>query len=461
MKARKLLVLAAVAAALAALAYVSSSRRGRIAAPAPELGQPVLPQLQQAERLNAVREIEFASADQTLRAAHRDGRWTAPDKFGYPVDFEKVRRFLRKLADLKVGQKIPATAAERESLKLLDPAGAAGTDAAAHAGTRVRLLDSAGAEIAALLFGREHERRPAAGRQGPFGAGGYPDGRYVSVRGEVYLVDETFSDLPRNAKAWLDDDLANVSSSDIQNLRIVAADGAELEFLRPSATASLVLTDLDEDAEEMNSGKVSGISGALSWLRFNDVADPDLGDAELGFDEPTRYVATTRKGVVYTLTLGGSPEGTGDRYARLEAAFEPPADAEPAEEAQEEQPEDDAENERDAIAREVAQRNAKVSGWTYVVPSFKISDISTERADFVKAKEQEPAETPVEDVPEDDRDVEPAAETEAEKPPAEEPQDDPLPDEEPAEPEVAPQPAGEDAPEAEDEDAQHQHEDDA
>jgi hypothetical protein len=396
MRTKNFVVLLVLAAVVCGLAYLSHTRkRTRIPAAASLIGSPVLPALADVETLNGVERIVFTSADQTVRVARVENRWVAPDKYGYPLDFEKVRRFLRSMADLKVGQVLRADTAQLASLNLVDPADApaGGSDGT---GTQVRLEKGDGSLVASILVGKERSR--PSGSEDQFG--GYPDGRFVLADSRPFLVSETFSDLPEDAKDWLDEDLANVSSFDVASITITGDGDDALTFQREGESGSFKLADLAED-EEMETSKSSSLANALSYLTFVDVADPALTDTQLGMDAPVVMRATTKKGAVYTLTVGGkAPEGD-DRYARLNASYTPPP--EPAEEppAEGEEETDEARKaredaaakrrqEQEKLAKEVKELNAKFADWTYVLRSYKVDAISAERATYVKKKETKP-----------------------------------------------------------------------
>jgi len=408
MKTKNLIVLVVVALVLVGLAYLSSSRKGRLTEASTMIGKYVLPGLQETEALNRIEKAVFVSALATVTVARVDNVWVAPNKHDYPVEFGKLRDFLRKLADLKIGQTVPSGESQLRKLELVSP----GSGETEGAGTVVKLLDKSDTVIATLMVGKEHEKKPASGSPSPSpspfggygGYGGYPDGRYVAVDGKAYLVTDTLNDIPDDDKDWLDDDLANVSSSDIIEVTVKNAEGKSVTLTRPDGFGDLVLAELAED-EEMDSSKASGLGNALSYLSFEDVVDPGLADKDLGFDKPTVYSAKTKKGKTYTLTLGGSPESSEDRYARLSAVYEPPpeeaADAaksedDRAEEAGGEEARKKAEeeakkkkDEQEKLAKEVRELNEKVGAWTYLIRSHKIDDVTANRDDLVKKKEKE------------------------------------------------------------------------
>jgi len=474
MKAKNLIILIVVAALLCGWAYLSSKRKNRLTEAATVIGKPLLSRLQDAEQLNSIASIAFVTAQGTIDVAKVDGVWVSPAKHNYPVKFDSVRDFLRKLADLKIGQSLPSDPKQMESLDLVSPEGAA--EDAQNTGTLVKLTTESGSTVASLLLGKERSRQ--APEDSPYGQGfgAYPDGRFVAAEGKACLVTESFSGIPDDAKAWLDTRVANVSASDLASLSVADPEGATVTLVRAEGKTDMVLPDLAE-GEEMDTVKVSGLAGTLSWLDFEDVVDPDKAEAELGFDKATVLTAVTKDDKIYTLMLGAGPEGSESRYARLKAEYVPPepelaeetAEAEPDVEEGEAQEdttevgeEADAaaqrakEEEQKKLAGEVKEFNDKVGGWTYMLPSHKIKNIDTDRQALLKERKVEeekavepaavaPEPVPVSEPAEVAPEPAPAPELPAEAPAGEtEPAPQPEPD---PQPEVTPEPQPEAAPE--------------
>lgn len=275
-------------------------------------------------------------------------------------------------------------------------------------GTLVKFLDRTDAVMAAMIIGKEHKKMPAADGSAGRGFGGYPDGRYIAAGGKAFLVTETFRDIPDDDKAWLNNDLLNVPSSDILAITVTGPQGKMITLKRPHGGGDFALDGLS-DTEESESTKVNGLANVMSYLNFNDVADPQLSDEDTGFDKPTVVVAMTEQGKIYTLNLGGSPEGSSDRYLRLSAVFEPPErdnppasedaqkdekkDPDPVEDKQEtnRKAEEEAKRkaEQEKFMQEVREFNQEVAEWTYLVSSYKVDSVSADRDDFVTQKEEE------------------------------------------------------------------------
>lgn len=383
MKGKNLLILAVVAAVLVGLAAMNRSRT-RIAEPS-KAGQSVFASLP----VNDVARIEVASAAQTATVARVNDVWVSENRFRHPADFGKVRDALLKLSDLKIGQTANLSDAQKKRLKLAPPA-----PGATNAGTVVSLIGGDGRKLASLLLGDEHKRPSSGDDQG---YGGYADGRYISPDGgrTVYLVQETFGAFATDPQGWLDTQMASVPAAEV--VEVTASSPGQAPLVFDKQGDNMVLRGLAGD-EEMDSTKNYSIKSPLSYLRFKDVADPALNDAALGMTNAATYRAVTEKGEIYTATIGGSPAGAEERYVRLSVEAKP---AEPVPEpaisatstnaaeaaAQAAKEKQEREKKRKELEQQVAEKNRRVSGWTYLVAKYDADQLCPKRESVVKKKE--------------------------------------------------------------------------
>ncbi|NQT92650.1 MAG: DUF4340 domain-containing protein [Lentisphaerae bacterium] len=384
MRTRGLAVLVVLAVVLVGLAVLTRRKQETRTMPSSLIGDYVFSDLRKADALNSIEKLVFQNAGATITIAKTEGAWVSPDRHGYAVEFSRVRDFIKKLSELKIGQVLPPGPEQTSALRLAAPGRGPGT------GTSVVLEARGGKRVAAFILGKEHIRKRS---DGPRDAG-YPDGRYIAVGDSAYLVTETFPGIPEDPAAWLDKDLANVSSYDVERVTVSGPEGTRLELVRRGGGKDLAVEDLAED-EQMNASKVSGLAGVLSYLTSTDVANPSLTDEQTGMAQPLQCMVATKSGKVFTLHIGGSPEGSEDRYARLSAEYVPPP---PPPVADGKTPDDTSGRDK-LMAGEVRDLNQKLGGWTFLVRSYKVDDVTTDRSAFVETKEEEepPAEAPPEE----------------------------------------------------------------
>ncbi|MFO7870909.1 MAG: DUF4340 domain-containing protein [Kiritimatiellia bacterium] len=396
MNARKLILLIVAAVVLGGVAYLTSVRKEQ-SARSSGIGEPVLPALQDSENVAAIEKIRFVSSSGTVTVEKTQVGWVCAEKFGYSVDFAKVNSFVDRVRDMEIGQVLRADAGRMKDLGLVAP-DATATNGGSF-GTVVSFTDGKGNEIASMIVGEKRvgTADPATGR------GGYPEGRYVAVGGRAYVISETLYSIPEEAGDWLDRELTNVSPSDIATIHVRDA-GAKTFSLVRGEDDQLKLTDLAGD-ETMDSTSAAQLAGVLSYLRFRDLADPELDESETGLDTPVVYTGKTEDGRIYTVKLGDTVPDGSDRYAALGAEFRPPPDegTEGGENNAEEGAEKDSGGEdadeaerrkkREALASEIAQFSKKTHGWVYVLPSYKVKPIISSRADLLKQPEEDKEET--------------------------------------------------------------------
>jgi len=354
MTTKKLITLAAAAAVLGGLAYVSTNTR-KLKTPA-LTGKPVLAALD----ISAVQRIEVSDDGQkTLILESADSGWTVKTLFGYPADIVKIREHLLTLADLKIGQ--VAAAGQLGHARVVD------------------LQNASGKSLATLRLGEKHLRE-ATGQMAMYGGGAYPDGRYVATeRDTVYLVAETLDAFDGDPKRWVDTQLTSIQGLQIATAEFTA-DGETLKLEKKDGAWAL---DGLGEQEELDTSKLFAVDNALGNLHFTSIADPALTDEQLGMVTGAVYKVTFSNGATYTATLGAASGS--DRYFKISATFtSPEPDAEAAGHLQQAQ---GLQNKIQAAAIEVF--NAKHANWVYLIPAHTAGNMTRCRADVVKAKETE------------------------------------------------------------------------
>ena len=385
MKRNSLLLLLIVAAVLAGAAVLKSSRKGG-AMPADATGKPVLASL----AVNDVASIEISNAENSLTLARQNDQWVLPARFGYPVDFGRIRDLIMKASDLKIGQVMRMDDRQRATLKMTAP-----TAGSTNSGTLVRFRDTSGKELGGLLVGESRKKRPD---QSPAFFGGYPDGQYVSPDGgkTVYLVSEALFGFSPSSRDWFDAELLNIPSAEIQKVTITGTDRDPLTLQRKTDGQGLEVPDLSRK-EESDEPLVSAIQSSLSFMRMDDVADPSMDDAATGMDKAIVFEATTTKGEIYKIKVGAIDPAS-NRYVRIEVALTPEAGMPPppsegsstnqaAIVATNAAPDATAaQSERKALDDKVAALNQKMGKWTYLLASYKATPFTHSRKDLVHKK---------------------------------------------------------------------------
>lgn len=342
MKSKQLVLLLIAALVLIGLANWSARRRQ---SPAAALaGAALLPGFD----VNAVAAVEIREKNQTLRLA-RDGEvWCVTNAHNYPADFQRLAQRLIALRDVKIGQVQRGMAIKDEDA------------------THVKLIDARGQTLAALALGAARQARGDGGNMGYYRPS---EGRYLSRGGgEVFLVKESLDDWTAAAESWLDTQILGIPPDDIATIEMRAAAGGDPVVL-DRTTGSLKLVGLDEEKEQLDSARASGVDSALNYLRFNQIADPGLPSEALGFATGHIFRVTLKNGDIYNASLGAVAEG--NRYFRVGVESGPPST--------------NAALRAEAETR-VAAANGRLNPWTFLIASYTAENMVRTRDELVSPK---------------------------------------------------------------------------
>ena len=316
-----------MAVALAVLAGIAIMQRGASKKNAPKTDSNTT--LFQGLELNSVTGIQIFQGSETHRMgpqvslAKKEGKWLVESLYDYPADFGKLADALRAAEDVKTGNPVRSTH----------------VDAAEYGFDKAKtvVLKSGGKEAVKLEIGAQREASKEAG---------WANQHFVRKDGapDVYLVDYDFRPFSTNSADWIDTDLMNVASSDIVSVKTADAE------LKEDA-GKWTLTGLNEETEEFQPSEANKLRSALQYLNCASVADPEKSDADLGFDHPTVYTASTTNQTI-TVTVGG--EVAGGRTVRFKGDVPD-----------------------------------KLNGWTYVVSSYKADNFLITRDQLIKDKKEE------------------------------------------------------------------------
>lgn len=319
----------------------------------------VLPDLMARINDVAALALEGPEADFALRF---DGeRWVVPDLADFPADFDKVKKTLIGLAELRTIEKKTADPERYGALGLAPP------DAEEGGGTWVRLRDGDDGPVAALMVGNP-------------GRGG-ADQVYVRRDGEA----ETWLargelDLGDTPNSWVDTMIVRLEPDRVRRVVITHADGETVELARETRDAeSFDLVNMPEDATLRSPLTLDNLGRSLAFVRFDEVAAASAGPAP-GEGDATA-VFETFDGAKVTVTL--QKRGEDETWARFDAAWDPAAAVpEPAGDGAAEEAEADTEaapEETEAAEGEApfdpAEHTAgiveRTADWAFRIPDFK------------------------------------------------------------------------------------------
>lgn len=292
-------------------------------------------------QLNSVASFTVTGEGKTFTMKRDGAKWTMAEKHDYPVDAQKARNLLFELSQLRLSE--PKT-----SMKDLYPRihveDVDGKDAKS---LRVAVVDKSGKTIADLIVGKEH---PSA-EPGMSGV-------YIRKPGQAqsWLARGTIHMQP-NATYWLANGIVDVGDSRVKRIeRTLPGGETMIVFKKTSEDKDFQVEDVPQ-GEKIKTSDVAALGRALSDLKLTDVLP--AADRELPKDKATTARYITFDGLVVDITL----DKIGDNFwARFMASTDADADAK-------------VKTEADAI-------NARVKGWVYEVPDYKVEGLLKKHDQF-------------------------------------------------------------------------------
>lgn len=373
MNARSLVVLLVLLGVLGGGALlVYQQQRGREAANVATLGQPVLKTLKAAD----VAMLRVEGPDGTLSLVQKDERWTITERNDFPADFEKLRGFVLKAIELKVGQSEPIGEKDRARLHLMD--------SGEGAGTRLIFAKSDGTPVARLIVGKKYFKQPP---DDPAKASA--DGRYV-MRPEdpktVLVVSDPLEQASTRSAQWVE--RRPIVAEGVQTLSAELADGERWKITRPNADAEWMLEGEVPAGMQVAVTKGNAASYSLSLLDVADVARPGIPSSETGLDQSSVVTANTFDGLTYRLRIG---KKVGDKhYVALAIEGTPDATRTPkdGESAEQKEKAEKAQAERLKQLEERLAREKALTAHVLLIEEIKLADVLVKRSTFLEKKEE-------------------------------------------------------------------------
>lgn len=368
-----LLIIAAIA--VAAAVYFAREKPASPGAPTPAaVADTLFPDL--ARRLDDVASITVLHAGKTFEARKVDGKWVMASKGGYPANPDHPRKLLVALAELgkleektsvpdlyaKLGVEDPATAPPPAPV---DPASAPPPSSAAM----VTLRDAQGAEIAKVIVGNDKW--------------GTPTGTYVRKPGDArsYFAQPRV-ELLRDVNAWMFTQFLNIPRDRARSVSVHNAAKETIVAERESPEVpTFAIKDIPPGRELKSGGSIEQYASLLTYVWFEDVAKAD-DPAFAG--EPT-WTASARTYDGLIVTIRGHAKDDKAWWivqASADPEWTPPAAPAPDPSKPEDKPKPS--RTKDDVDKEVADLNAKWSGWAFQVPKAKADVLRNTWDDLLK-----------------------------------------------------------------------------
>jgi hypothetical protein len=397
-----LIAVAALALIVAIVINVSNKPQSDVA----DQAKPLLPELH--GHVNDVTAITFTGADNKVLATLKRGSngWSVAEKAGYPADLAKIREFLLKLDAATL---IEGKTSNPKHYADLGVADVKDKDA------KGVLVDIAGlAKPLKLIVGNYN------------GAGG--GGTFVRLDGQEqsWLAKGNLS-VEKNTADWEKRDLADIADARLKSVVFTGPDGKVLKVYKEHAgDTNFKVADVPKGRETSSEFAANSLGSTLAGLKADDAfAAKDMAPDEKvykaeymtfdglaidvsGWDKDGKDYAQlaakldaaaadaqiaadqTKAKADYDAAVQAASKKTADDKA---AATATTASAEVAKPLAVSDPAKDHQQRLDVLNKEAEALNKTFSGWTFVLPSFKYSNITKTMDDMLKPLEQKKPET--------------------------------------------------------------------
>lgn len=265
------LLLVAALVAICGAFYLSSQRNLQ----RDTLGAPLFPTL--APELDTVSEVSIIKGSETPAVTlHKAGtQWSVAQRADYPADVAKLRRLLRALGDAKVVEEKTSDPANYPIIGVEDPtkAGASGAEVSVAAKDGKH----------AVIVGK------AAG-----------EGTFARRTGESksYTVEPALA-VEAEPRAWIETQLIDIPSSEIQSIEFKPATGPGyvLHRLKPKEDP-FALDKVPAGRKPLDAKSLAPSPSTLSGLTVEDVA----AARDIDFGQSAKVIVTLEDGTVVTVT---------------------------------------------------------------------------------------------------------------------------------------------------------------
>jgi Domain of unknown function (DUF4340) len=246
--------------------------------------EPAFPDLR--EDPDAVAKITVTTPGGSVTLVRETGdRWAALERYGYPVDRQRIRELVVALADMRLIERKTAQPEFYDRLQVEDP------DAEAAKSHLVRLETADGAVLAEAIIGKQRHRL----------TGTEPSGTYLRRPGEAasWLASGGV-EIGTEVTQWLDDQIVDLDGRAIERIRIEPLGKPGYVVERDEPGGELRLAGLGEDEAIKEDADLARLTGALSGGRLEDVKPRD----QLSWpDESSRAQIATFDGLELTVHL--------------------------------------------------------------------------------------------------------------------------------------------------------------
>lgn len=312
------------------------------------------------EDLNRVDNIAFKSREGSFTLYREGEEWFLREHYGYPANFDDVKRMLIDIAEAKILERKTDNPMEHNLLGV-----EGGEDSEA---LQITLLAGED-EVAGLVLGKQ---RPTTSQVGP-------KEFYVRRAGEdrAWLTEGYLLISPVMLN-WIQGQIMDLARERIARVEIIQPNGDKAELINLGQKDKFGTPESRDNTVFRYAQLGYDIAGSLHALRMEDVLPVDefsRGDADV---VTARF--TTFDGLVITSETSFDD---GFYYARFSASFEPSVVKAAPDDIQQL----DVLKTADEVRAEVEELNSRLAPWVYRVSGFVGTNLMRARSDIVTERD--------------------------------------------------------------------------
>jgi Domain of unknown function (DUF4340) len=213
------------------------------------------------ENPDAVAKIVVTTPDGSITLVRETGdRWAALERYGYPVDRQRVRELVVALADMRLIERKTAQPEFYDRLQVEDP------DAENAKSHLVRLEAADGTVLAEAIIGKQRYRL----------TGTEPSGTYLRRPGEeASWLASGGVQIGGEVAEWLNDQIVDLDGRAIERITIQPVGKPSYAVERDDPGGELRMADLAAGEALKEDADLARLTGALSDVRLQDVKPRD------------------------------------------------------------------------------------------------------------------------------------------------------------------------------------------
>ena len=286
------------------------------------------------DRINSAASLTVRSAKDSVTVQRADGTWQVAEKSGFPADSEQVRKVLFELSQLTLKEPKTQMPERYTRIEVED------VDSEDAKSSFLTVKDDSGASLAELIVGKTK-----TGLAGATGKGVYlrkPDQQQAWLaRGQL--------DLRTGVNAWLAKGIVDIDAEKVQRVTTTRPDGSVMVFSKTDPSATEFEVGGLPDGKTAKKDEIKDVGAVLSGLNLTDVAPAD--EKKLSDDKLIQAEVVTFDGLIVNIDMEETEDGI---WARFEAS---------------------AGGDNAEVAKQAKDLNARVKGWVYQIPDFKVRPI--------------------------------------------------------------------------------------